>query len=767
MKRLITIYFLFLYFSVTPVFSQISIEGSQDFGRIFDLTYDAAVANKVYALTLGNHIVVSENNGATWEILYTLPIGESASIEQLKLTPDGAGLSFAVYTPNNSNSAVVLYDILSAQVVKTFALPNQNVDAYVSSYDFYNEDVNILLLDTNYGIGIPLGKTFYTTDGGINWNEIYFTENYDTVFINNVVISPNDPNKLFLTRGNGRLGVQGGLFVSEDAGQNWEEKLPNIILGPLAFDPSNDNIILLGTGISFGSTVENLYKSTDGGSTFEVVPINWNGGILNCINVIRYNTSNPAQIIILEENEIVVSKDAGSTWQNFVYLEDNPESYYYGLNASFNPYNSQEIFISGNYFPLFSEDGGETLTWTKTPYFSSTGNMDLYRDGTANNLYYGVQYGYLHLDLNSGIDTSYEILPLNYSTNNSGITQYADQITPNRLYTFTSSFIGSFLKVSDDNGATTSDLTNVFLNNFTAVATFPGFPETILAAFGGFSSSDTVLKKIDFSDINNVIESDITLPIIDYIKGALIDDAGKIILSLGVEIYSSTDGGTTWTNNSNGLEPMNPASDLIFDLQRDPLNEDRLAVASSKGVFISNDGGQNWEQKSTNSVFQIGFSTETEGAIVASTYSSLFTVFALHYSTDNGDTWQTISNEQLLHIGSRSSAYLFSENSVKVFVGSYDLGLMAYTIDLSTAGTPDYIKADEIRVYPNPAKSVINIELSDAKISEAVLYNLTGQQVLKLEGVGVINVSQLNAGIYLLRVLTSTDKKFFKRIVIK
>ena len=92
---------------------------------------------------------------------------------------------------------------------------------------------------------------------------------------------------------------------------------------------------------------------------------------------------------------------------------------------------------------------------------------------------------------------------------------------------------------------------------------------------------------------------------------------------------------------------------------------------------------------------------------------------------------------------------------------------MAYTIDLSTAGTPDYIKADEIRVYPNPAKSVINIELSDAKISEAVLYNLTGQQVLKLEGVGVINVSQLNAGIYLLRVLTSTDKKFFKRIVIK
>src|SRR5690606_17780042 len=112
---------------------------------------------------------------------------------------------------------------------------------------------------------------------------------------------------------------------------------------------------------------------------------------------------------------------------------------------------------------------------------------------------------------------------------------------------------------------------SIFTNQFTAVATFPDAPQTILAAFGGFDPSETQLKKIDFSDINNIVVTDITLPNLDIINKILIDDAGKISMIVGIEVYSSIDGGTTWTNNSNGLEVMN-ANDLIFDLQKDPLN---------------------------------------------------------------------------------------------------------------------------------------------------------------------------------------------------
>src|SRR5690606_10371444 len=411
---------------------------------------------------------------------------------------------------------------------------------------------------------------------------------------------------------------------------------------------------------------------------------------------------------------------------------------YYGLNASYNPQNSDEIFISSNYYPMFSADGGETLAWSKSPYFSSTGNMELYLDGTNASLYYGVQFGYVHRDLNTGVDTPYDIVPLNIFSNDPGQTQYADKVTPNRIYTFKKSFMGSSLKVSDDNGATKNELLSLFTNKFTAVATFPNTPQTILAAFGGFDPSETQLKQIDFSDINNVAVTDITLPNLDYINEILIDDAGKIIMTVGIEVYSSTDGGATWANNSTGLEAMN-ANDLIFDLQKDPLNTDRMALASSKGIFISEDGGENWEQKTTSLVYKVGFSTETAGAMVASTNSSQVSEFMLHYSTDNGETWETISNDQLLAIGSGSSQYDFDDNSVTVYIGSFDLGLVEYTIDLSVMGTPEFGNGDDaIAIYPNPTSAELNISLKNSNVKEVAIYSLTGAKVLDVADVSNI-----------------------------
>lgn len=766
MKKLITLLLFALCFSFQSSFAQFETTGSIDFGRIFDVTYDANVANKIYAVTLGNHIVVSEDNGTTWSILYSLLIGQGAGIKDLKLSPDGTALTFSAYLPNTELNEIRIFDIATATIIKTFPLPNQSDFGYVTSYDFYDGNTDVFLVDTNYPLGINTeGKTYYTSDGGANWNMIYYTNENDTVFINDVAISPNDPEKLFLSRGNGRTGVDGGLFVSEDAGQTWEEKLPGIILDPITFDPTNDQNIWMGTGISFGSTVENLYKSTDGGENFTIVPITWTEGILDCINVIRFNENNPSQIIILEENEIAVSEDGGTTWENFVYLDENPESYYYGLNASFNPQNSEEIFISANYVPLFSADGGETLAWAKNPYFSSTGNMDLYLNGTDANLYYGVQFGYVHRDLNTGVDTPHDIMPLNIFSNNPGQTQYADKVTPNRIYTFTSSFMGSSLKMSDDNGTTKNELLSIFTNQFTAVATFPDTPQTILAAFGGYEASETQLKQIDFSDINNIVVTDITLPNLDYINKIMIDAAGKISMSVGIEVYSSIDGGATWTNNSNGLEVMN-ANDLIFDLQKDTLDADRMALASSKGIFISEDGGLNWERKTTSLVFNVAFSTETEGAMTASTYSSQLTEFMLHYSTDSGETWETISNEQLLAIGSRSAAYLFDENAVKVYIGSYDLGLVEYTIDLNVAGTPEFGNGDSgIAIYPNPTSDVLNINLKNTTVAQVAIYSLTGAKVMEIEAASNPNISELAAGVYLVRVQDSSNAVFFKRIV--
>ncbi|EMQ95484.1 hypothetical protein D778_02578 [Xanthomarina gelatinilytica] len=777
MRKIFTLV-LFCFFSLMS-FAQIEYEGSDSFGRIFDLIYDPATPNKIYAISEINHIVVSEDNGESWDILYTLPIGinsplpPDASIRYLKLMPDGSGLSFAVYQTAGHDGAIMVYDLSSQSIAKNIPLPNQNLQGFVWDYDFYKQDEDVLIVDTNYRdqYGLIYGMTFFTNDGGANWDPIYDTTNNSNVFINKVAISPNNPDKLFLSRGFGDQGIDGGLLVSEDGGQTWEEKLEGVILGPIAFDPINNDNILLGTGMSFGASQENLYKSTNGGNTFSVVNMNWTEGILDEITYIKYNPLNPLEIVLLEENEIVTSVDGGNTWQYNLYLNDNPESYYYGQKVSFNPFEEDEMVITGNYVPLISSDNGQTVSWIKTPYFSSTGNMDVYNDGSNINLYYSAQFGYVHRDVTTGIETAYEILPLNMATNSLGITQIADKTQVDRVFTFNSSFIGSNLYVSNDNGGTRSMLISLFANKLTGLAAYPNEDDTILAAFGGFSGAETLLKKIDFSDMNNVEEVNINLPAYDFINDILISDSGKIVLSIGAEMYSSEDNGSTWENNSSGLENLILNYDLIYDIDNNPLNVDEWAIATTKGIFMSTDGGEHWEQKTTSVTHKINFSTEVNGHMAASTHtstSSLSSDFQLYYSINSGGTWETITNQQLLHTLGKSSAFIFDGNSLKAYIGSFDLGLMTYTIDLESLSIPDVSNSQNLKVFPNPTNDILNIKLKDGTISNISLFDIGGREVLSADRLNKLSMKHLSPGMYVLRIRTKNKNEvYIKKIILE
>jgi hypothetical protein len=71
---------------------------------------------------------------------------------------------------------------------------------------------------------------------------------------------------------------------------------------------------------------------------------------------------------------------------------------------------------------------------------------------------------------------------------------------------------------------------------------------------------------------------------------------------------------------------------------------------------------------------------------------------------------------------------------------------------------------DNIMVYPNPASNVINI--SDKRVSEVKMYNSIGQLVLKQHNTNEINVSELQNGIYILSIETSTKAIIQKKIII-
>ena len=62
----------------------------------------------------------------------------------------------------------------------------------------------------------------------------------------------------------------------------------------------------------------------------------------------------------------------------------------------------------------------------------------------------------------------------------------------------------------------------------------------------------------------------------------------------------------------------------------------------------------------------------------------------------------------------------------------------------------------EIKVYPNPAKDVINIELPYNEYAHGSIHNISGETVLSFEisGKNKLSVSGINSGLYFLQVTT-------------
>ena len=102
---------------------------------------------------------------------------------------------------------------------------------------------------------------------------------------------------------------------------------------------------------------------------------------------------------------------------------------------------------------------------------------------------------------------------------------------------------------------------------------------------------------------------------------------------------------------------------------------------------------------------------------------------------------------------------------------SYD-SIKVTVINCSGNGIgPQKNKTGGVAVYPNPAKDLLNIKLSNpkAKIVKIRIINLLGQSVLEVSGVNsyktLINTSNLNKGTYLIEVISDNDNYVQKLII--
>ena len=92
---------------------------------------------------------------------------------------------------------------------------------------------------------------------------------------------------------------------------------------------------------------------------------------------------------------------------------------------------------------------------------------------------------------------------------------------------------------------------------------------------------------------------------IDLSKYCILEDQTVVGITVSMGFVISSDNGKTWTQRNNGLPIKVVYPFAGNDYRRftsitvDPLNSDRIAITDSSSIFLTQDGGWNWEEVKT------------------------------------------------------------------------------------------------------------------------------------------------------------------------
>ncbi len=239
---------------------------------------------------------------------------------------------------------------------------------------------NVVYVGT--GEALPRGDMAYgdgmykSTDAGKTWQHIGLS---DSRHIGKIIVDPHDPNRVFVAA----LGhvydanTERGVFRSTDGGQTWTKVLyKNDTTGAadLIFDPTNSQIIYAAMWTvqrtpwsltSGGSPDDGLYKSTDGGDTWQKLGgPGWPQGLIGKIGV-AVSAGNPNRVYALveatgDQKGLYRSEDGGQSWKFINGRHDLMQRPWYFTHLWVDPKNADTVYIQD--MQVFrSTDAGKTF----------------------------------------------------------------------------------------------------------------------------------------------------------------------------------------------------------------------------------------------------------------------------------------------------------------------------------------------------------------------------------------------------------------------
>ncbi len=578
-------------------------------GRVNVIAVDPQIGTRIYVGTPGGGLWRSNNNGNTWTPLtdYFMSIGVSG----IAINPSNSN---EIYISTGDGNATDTYSIGVLKTTDggatwqpTGLLHDVSENIRCSKIVMHPNNHNILWVGTSNGL-------YVTTNGGDTWVRPIAEQ------IRDIELQPGNPEIVYAS---GRR-----LFRSENAGtsfSNVSDGVPNqseVNRLEIAVTPANSQIVYMVAGSEANSGFYGLYRSTDGGVTFEL----------------RSNTPN---ILTWAQNG---SGEGGQSW--------------YDLAIAASPVNANAVLVGGiNVWA--SINGGNT--WSIRSHWAWPSNIgythaDIHTLEFFNNvLYCGSDGGVFRAnstvsewtDRSAGLQIS-QFYKIAVSATDPSRILTAAQDNGTNIFVWNGDYLhllggdgnmaaidysnhdvlysaypgGSFQKST--NGGDDFESFNDGVDETGAWVTpfeiHPTDPSIVYAAFENVWKRAGNNPWVRISDL----PSTATLRTLEVAKA----DPNYIYTSLSGLLYKTSDGGGNWSTISGGLPNL-----FITSVKTDPADANRVWVTFSgytanAKVYFSPDGGTTWENQSFNlpniPVNCIGYGPESNDGIYIGTDIGVF-----------------------------------------------------------------------------------------------------------------------------------------------
>jgi photosystem II stability/assembly factor-like uncharacterized protein len=465
--------------------------------------------------------------------------------------------------------------------------------------------------------------------------------------VRRLVAVPDNPSRIFLGTSSGRL------YVSNDHGQSWTQFAHlgdgfDYVLDSIEIDPTNTKVMYV-AGWSIEDKTGELFRSKDGGKSWSSLP----GVRGKSIRAMSLAPSNPKVIVIGALDGVFRSTDGGDNWARI-----SPESQN-GLknieSIAIDPKNSDTVYAGTWHLAWKTSDAGNSWKQINRGMIDDSDVFSIIVDPQEPNVVYASACSGIYKSQTAG-ELFHKVPGIPFSSRRTRVLKQ-DPNHPNVVYAGTTEGLWR----TQNSGQTWSRISsaNVIVND---ILLDPAEPNMIMLATDrvGVVVSNDAAKTFTASNKGFTHRQVATIAV--DVKNSNRLYAGTLNDRESGGVFVSTNGGAQWQQMSAGLGGHD-----VFQVRQD--EQGNLFAATNGGLFRYNEKSKLWVK-----VLPARMDTRLRVSDMDVSGQSWFmaTADGVYTSKNRGTSWQPVGmlgKQSFISVRTNGGVTAASSNS-KVYVST-------------------------------------------------------------------------------------------------